>query len=474
MSTTMLRLRPVTPPEPIARPTWRSRGSHRHERLQGIFFDEYVKSRMLPPTSAFEVTIDGTAYRPFYLGYHNNVSRLNLFMNPSVRIAAGQTVTVAYEQPDSNAVADRAGNKVADFDGLLAENRPAAPVVTLTSGDGKLTATWAAPANGGSTITDYDVQWKTASQTWAQAETAGQSDTATSPYEITGLTNGIEHTVRARAKNAAGDGPWSAEASETPAAADITVSWSAASYAALESHSGTTVTLALSAAPTGDVTVMISFELGGGAEDADYYGVPTSVTFDSASALDADGRPTESFVVVAIDDGVVDPGETVTLSFGTPLPSDVTAGTQGTAAVSLVDNDIPFNSSLVPAGIAIGDGFRLLFVTSGKRKATSADIADYNDFVQRAAASGHADIQDYSGQFQALASTASRTVDSVEIPGVDARDNTATNPDEDGTGVPILAQRPQGRQQLRRLLRQHLGSPRPRPQPGRRGSRLRQ
>ena len=221
------------------------------------------------------------------------------------------------------------------------------------------------------------------------------------------------------------------------AAADTKVSWAAASYAALEGHPGTTVTLALSAAPTGDVTVMISFELGGGAEDADYSGVPTSVTFDSASALDADGRPTESFVVVATDDGVVDPGETVTLSFGTPLPSDVTAGTQSTAMVSLVDNDIPFNSSLVPAGTAIGDGFRLLFVTSGKRKATSADIADYNDFVQRAAASGHADIQDYSGQFQALASTASRTVDGVEIPGVDARDNTATNPDEDGTGVPI-------------------------------------
>ena len=221
------------------------------------------------------------------------------------------------------------------------------------------------------------------------------------------------------------------------AAADTKVSWAAASYAALEGHPGTTVTLALSAAPTGDVTVMISFELGGGAEDADYSGVPTSVTFDSASALDADGRPTESFVVVATDDGVVDPGETVTLSFGTPLPSDVTAGTQSTAMVSLVDNDIPFNSSLVPTGTAIGDGFRLLFVTSGKRKATSADIADYNDFVQRAAASGHADIQDYSGQFQALASTASRTVDGVEIPGVDARDNTATNPDEDGTGVPI-------------------------------------
>ena len=403
-----------------------------------IVFDEDLDATGSAPAAlAFQVTVGtASAVNPSSVDFHATTAT-TVVLTMGTAIAAGETVSVAYTKPSANALADAASNEVESFTGQAALNRPAAPAVTLSAGDGKLTASWAAPANGGSAITGYDVEWKTAAQTWDEAATAGQSDTATSPHEITGLTNDTEYTVRVRASNAAGDGPWSAEASETPAAAGITVSWSAASYAALEGHPGTTVTLALSAAPTGDVTVMISFELGGGAEDADYSGAPTSVTFDSASALDADGRPTESFVVVATDDGVVDPGETVTLSFGTPLPSDVTAGTQGTAAVSLVDNDIPFNSSLVPDGTAIGDGLRLLFVTSGKRNATSADIADYNDFVQRAAASGHADIQDYSGQFQALASTASRTVDGVDIPGVDARDNTATNPDEDGTGVPI-------------------------------------
>ena len=64
---------------------------------------------------------------------------------------------------------------MADFT-QTAINRPAAPVVTLTAGDGKLTASWAATANGGSAITGYDVEWKTAAQTWADAATAGQSD----------------------------------------------------------------------------------------------------------------------------------------------------------------------------------------------------------------------------------------------------------------------------------------------------------
>ncbi len=50
-----------------------------------------------------------------------------------------------------------------------------------------------------------------------------------------------------------------------------------------------------------------------------------------------------------------------------------------------------------------GGTFRLLFVTSTQRDAQSADIADYNAFVQTSAKAGHSAITDDMGdQFKVL------------------------------------------------------------------------
>ena len=78
---------------------------------------------------------------------------------------------------------------------------------------------------------------------------------------------------------------------------------------------------------------------------------------------------------------------------------------------------------LLPDGVGLGDRFRLIFLTSGTRDATSTDIADYNEFVQDLAAKGHGFIRAHSGGFRALASTAA----------VAARDNAAAV----GTGYPV-------------------------------------
>ena len=83
--------------------------------------------------------------------------------------------------------------------------------------------------------------------------------------------------------------------------------------------------------------------------------------------------------------------------------------------------------SLAPTGVVAGDSFRLLFATRDMRPAASTDIAEYNTFVQTAAANGHPDIRDYSSLFAVVGSTAS----------VDARDNTATGYTDDDKGVPI-------------------------------------
>ena len=274
------------------------------------------------------------------------------------------------------------------------------------------------PASVAFHTTDAD----TITLTMATADTIAAGATVTVDY-----TKPTTNPLKDAADNEVAD--FTGQAVANRAAADIEVSWASSSYAALEGHPGTTVTLVLSDVPAGDVTVPISTALGGGASDDDYSGVPASVTFDSASVLDGDGRPTESFTVVATDDDFHDGDgndETVTLSFGTP--TGVTAGTQETATVGLIDNEVPATSDLIPDGTAIGEGFRLLFVTSNKRDATSTDIDDYNRHVQsRAKNRGHDDIRPYSSQFQALASTEA----------VNARDNTATDPDDDGPGEEI-------------------------------------
>ena len=107
-----------------------------------------------------------------------------------------------------------------------------------------------------------------------------------------------------------------------------------------------------------------------------------------------------------------------------------TTGMDGVPAVtnnSTVTKTVPADWSLIPTGLSTGDKFRLLFLSSTKRNASSTDIADYNTFIQTRAAAGHADIRDYSADFRAVGCTAD----------TDARDNTKTTYTTTDKGVPI-------------------------------------
>ena len=86
---------------------------------------------------------------------------------------------------------------------------------------------------------------------------------------------------------------------------------------------------------------------------------------------------------------------------------------------------VPLDWSIKPAGIGPGERFRLIFLSSTKRNATSSDIETYNTFVQNQAAAGHANIQDHASRFKVVGCTED----------IDARDNTGTN--TNGPGVPI-------------------------------------
>jgi surface protein len=86
-----------------------------------------------------------------------------------------------------------------------------APTITsITPGNGTATVAFTAPANdGGSAITDYKYSID-GGLTW---ESVGST---TSPFTITGLTNGVEYDIQILAVNAAGEGAASNEVTITP------------------------------------------------------------------------------------------------------------------------------------------------------------------------------------------------------------------------------------------------------------------
>ena len=109
-------------------------------------------------------------------------------------------------------------------------------------------------------------------------------------------------------------------------------------------------------------------------------------------------------------------------AFGAATPHEAAASTH----VQYVYSDW----DLKPNSINGGDQFRLIFLSSTKRKATSLDIADYNTFVQALAETGRAAIRPYADGFNVVGCTASMPGFPA---GVNARENTGTT----GTGVPI-------------------------------------
>ena len=525
-----------------------------------VVFDERLDDTGAPPNTAFLVYVGEvdpllTGNRPsspssVAVSNTEAVGTVNLIMGEA--ITAGEAVAVTYSAPVLRALQDEHSNQADEFRLQPVANRPAAPTATVSAvadAHSQLSVSWDDPANGGSAITGYEVQWRADAQTWEQAEAAGQSGTgAARPHIITGLGGGGAHHVRVRLMNAAAFGPWSAEVSGTPQASSITVNFDAGEYAAIENGDDAVVTVRLSQDPGSEVTVPIIATPVGDTTPEDFSGVPESVTFDADSQLDSDGRPFATFTVTATRDSDGDHGESLILRLGS-LPAAVGAGTQYTANLYLQDRsmllswspsqayaieggpgvelkltldgsypgrvitvpvvvtlndgaeaadysgvpesvsfdddseldsrnrpvarftvtadddaendpderltlefgDLPAGFSeaardqatvflvhvasvqevastwaLVPSGLA-GNEFRLLFVTSTSTQSISSNIADYNTFVQAAAAAGHTDIQDYSSHFAALGSTTD----------VNARDNTGTNYTDSDPGVPI-------------------------------------
>ncbi|MCP4933196.1 MAG: PEP-CTERM sorting domain-containing protein [bacterium] len=103
-----------------------------------------------------------------------------------------------------------------------------------------------------------------------------------------------------------------------------------------------------------------------------------------------------------------------------------------TIAILLLSSTSYAGTITFPDGLNIGDQYRLAFVTSTTRDATSSNIADYNDFVS-AAANAVPSLAALGTTWTAIASTA--TGGSVLV---NAKDNTSTDDSPAGNnGVPI-------------------------------------
>ena len=97
----------------------------------------------------------------------------------------------------------------------MAPDAPSAP--TVEAGDGELLVSWAAPADNGAAIVDYDVQYRAAGGTWRELSDNGRYTNTRAT--IPGLTNGTTYEVHVRAENSEGESGWSPSARGTPRAA---------------------------------------------------------------------------------------------------------------------------------------------------------------------------------------------------------------------------------------------------------------
>jgi len=119
-----------------------------------------------------------------------------------------------------------------DLDASLCALDPATcaipPIVTVpdtptnlvvTAGNGQVSLSWSAPSDdGGSSITDYKIEYNDGNGWQTFADGTSPDTTAT----VTGLTNGISYDFRVSAINSAGTGPASQIATATPATTTVT------------------------------------------------------------------------------------------------------------------------------------------------------------------------------------------------------------------------------------------------------------
>ena len=107
----------------------------------------------------------------------------------------------------------------AELNCVAADSVLGAPIgLTATAGNGSITLSWNAAADGGSSILHYEYRYAAADGNGSYSEWVGVSGgPSTTSVTLSGLTNGVEHTFQVRAVNAIGEGE-PATVNQTPGA----------------------------------------------------------------------------------------------------------------------------------------------------------------------------------------------------------------------------------------------------------------
>ena len=126
----------------------------------------------------------------------------------------------------------------------------------------------------------------------------------------------------------------------------LTVTYEDDAYAVTEGDD-VSIKVKLSAAPERAVSIQIS-KTNDGALDADYSGVPATLTFGAAETE-------KTITLTAIDDNLDEDSEKVKLGFGSTLPDRITKGTNGETDVTIRDNDT-VGVTVSPTDLTVTEG----------------------------------------------------------------------------------------------------------------------
>ena len=115
--------------------------------------------------------------------------------------------------------ADNAETRTSEATDTVAATKPGVPghLNVFPHDTRALDVYWEAPASdGGSDITGYKVQWQESADSWDTPADVSEATASGTIHTITGLTDGVEYSVRVLATNGVGDSPPSVEQTGTP------------------------------------------------------------------------------------------------------------------------------------------------------------------------------------------------------------------------------------------------------------------